>query len=482
MNSADDGLAALEARLAHDLRCLNHPPAEWVKAKAAPDGTRALDVAIVGAGMVGQAAAFGLLREGIAHIRVFDRAPEGFEGPWATYARMLTLRSPKDLTGPALGMGALTFRAWYEARHGAEGWAALYKIPNLVWRDYLLWLRRVLNLPVANGTAVARLVPDGALFRLEFEGPRAPVHARRVVFATGREGLGVPQIPAPFLHMPRALRPHSADAIDFAAFKGKRVAVIGASASAFDNAAAALEAGAASTHLFCRRTRLPAVNKFKAIVHPGFVHGHLSAGDEWRWRSFFHAFAPRVAPAHESLLRLAPFDGFKLRLGEEVRAARVEDGAITLETNKARRRCDVAILATGFTMDPRHRPELDAVLADIALWRDRYAPPAAERAEELGRFPYLGEDYAFTPREAGAAPHLARLHCFNYAAILSHGALSGDVPSVSHGAERLARGIARAFYNEDCALHAADVAAYDERELKGGELPARAYTDEMETQ
>ncbi len=477
MNATDDGLAALEARLAHDLRCLNHPPAEWVKAKAAPDGTRALDVAIVGAGMVGQAAAFGLLREGIAHIRLFDRAPEGLEGPWATYARMLTLRSPKDLTGPALGIGALTFRAWYEARHGQAGWDALYKIPNLVWRDYLLWLRRVLNLPVENGAAVTRLVPEGALYRLEFESGRTPAYARRVVFATGREGLGVPFIPAAFLHVPRALRPHSTEAIDVTAFKGQRVAVIGASASAFDNAAAALEAGAASTHLFCRRAKLPTVNKFKAIVHPGFVHGHLAAGDEWRWRSFFHAFAPRVAPAHESLLRLAPFEGFRLRLGEEVRAARVEAGALTLETNKARRRCDVAILATGFTMDPRHRPELDAVSADIALWRDRYAPPAAERAEELGRFPYLGEDYAFQPRAAGTAPHLGRLHCFNYAAIVSHGALSGDVPSISHGAERLARGIARAFYSEDRVAHAADVAAYDEREIKGHELPAQTFAD-----
>ena len=46
------------------------------------------------------------------------RSPKDFEGPWATTARMETLRSPKQLTGPALGLPALTFRAWYEAQFG----------------------------------------------------------------------------------------------------------------------------------------------------------------------------------------------------------------------------------------------------------------------------------------------------------------------------------------------------------------------------
>ena len=46
------------------------------------------------------------------------------EGPWVTYARMNTLRSPKQLTGPALRFPALTFRAWYEAQFGREQWDA----------------------------------------------------------------------------------------------------------------------------------------------------------------------------------------------------------------------------------------------------------------------------------------------------------------------------------------------------------------------
>ncbi|KAG1243884.1 hypothetical protein G6F65_022130 [Rhizopus arrhizus] len=57
--------------------------------------------------MAGLAAAASLTHLGIA-APIFDQAPEGYEGPWATTARMETLRSPKQLTGPALGLPALT--------------------------------------------------------------------------------------------------------------------------------------------------------------------------------------------------------------------------------------------------------------------------------------------------------------------------------------------------------------------------------------
>ena len=80
------------------------------------------DVAIVGGGMCGLAAAFALRRLGISNITHVDRRAEGLEGPWLTYARMNTLRSPKHLTGPAMGLPNLTFRAWYEAQgHAWEG-------------------------------------------------------------------------------------------------------------------------------------------------------------------------------------------------------------------------------------------------------------------------------------------------------------------------------------------------------------------------
>jgi hypothetical protein len=42
----------------------------------------------------------------VTNILVLDRAPKGFEGPWLTYARMRTLRSPKDLSSRGIRSNA----------------------------------------------------------------------------------------------------------------------------------------------------------------------------------------------------------------------------------------------------------------------------------------------------------------------------------------------------------------------------------------
>ena len=108
--------------------------------------------------MTGLACAAALVHRGMSVV-AFDEAPAGLEGPWATTARMETLRSPKQLAGPALGIPSLTFRAWFEAQFGRAEWDALDKIPRLQWMDYLRWYRRVLALPVLNGHRVTDLVP-----------------------------------------------------------------------------------------------------------------------------------------------------------------------------------------------------------------------------------------------------------------------------------------------------------------------------------
>ncbi|MGD7450581.1 FAD/NAD(P)-binding protein, partial [Ralstonia pseudosolanacearum] len=151
------GLAALETRLRQDLAWLELPAKPWTLPHAL-DGQPVLDVAIIGGGMAGMAAATALKHLGIGAV-VFDRAPEGYEGPWATTARMETLRSPKQLTGPALGLPSLTFRAWFEAQFGADAWETLDKIPRLQWMDYLRWYRRVLQLEVRNAHHVRTVQP-----------------------------------------------------------------------------------------------------------------------------------------------------------------------------------------------------------------------------------------------------------------------------------------------------------------------------------
>jgi hypothetical protein len=104
MNNA---LTALEARVRADLARTAHPDAAWLAPKLGPDHRPALDVLVVGAGQSGLATAFGLMRSQVSNILVLDKSGEGQEGPWLSYARMPTLRSPKHFTGPDLDIPSL---------------------------------------------------------------------------------------------------------------------------------------------------------------------------------------------------------------------------------------------------------------------------------------------------------------------------------------------------------------------------------------
>ena len=151
------GLEALEDRLNADMAWLNLPPAPWLPPMAHAEGP-VLDIAIVGAGMGGLAVAGALRLLGL-EATLFDKAPLNFEGPWATTALMETLRSPKQISGPALDLPALTFAAWYQAQFGFAAWSALEKIPRLQWADYLGWYRRVLGLQVRSDHEVKAVRP-----------------------------------------------------------------------------------------------------------------------------------------------------------------------------------------------------------------------------------------------------------------------------------------------------------------------------------
>lgn len=465
------GLAALEASLRRDLSLLNHPPPAWVPPRARPDGSPVRSVVVVGAGMCGLAAAFALQRRGIADVLVLDKGEAGLEGPWVTFARMTTLRSPKQLVGPALGFASLTFRAWFEAQFGTAGWAALDKIPRQQWMDYLVWYRRALDLPVRNRVAVTHIAGEDGLVRLDIleDGVPGCIHAREVVLATGRDGLGGPTVPAFASALPARLAMHSADPIDFAALRGKRVGVIGVGASAVDNAATALEAGAAEVRMLARRRDIPRINKLTGVSSPGLTAGYPLLDDAWRWRFMHYTLSCQVPPPRDSMLRMTRHAGFHLHLGHVTRTMREAGDAVEVETDRARFLFDFVILGTGFDFDIAKRPELAGIAGRILLWRDRFTPPADQASAELGRAPYLGPAFEFLEKMPGTAPELAHLHCFNYAAMLSHGKVSGDIPAISDGAVRLAESIAAALFVEDREHHFAELVAYAKPELLGDE-------------
>jgi FAD-dependent urate hydroxylase len=466
-----EGLDALDRRVRFDLACLNYPPANWVVPATHPTGAHVSDVVVIGGGMAGLVLAFSLLRNGIRNIRCLDRSPAGFEGPWATYARMETLRSPKVLTGPAAGIPSLTFRAWFIAQFGAVAWDRLDKIPRVMWMDYLRWYRQVLDLPIENGIEVLRIRPHDGLLALDVSGGDAPcILTRKVVMATGREGLGRPSIPGFVRDLPRHVWAHTADDIDFAALRDRRVVVIGGSASAMDNAAEALEAGCAELRMLIRRSAIPRINKLTGIGSAGFTNGYRAMSEAWRWRTMHYSNETQAPPPRNSMQRVSRHPNAFFHLGSAIEQMRMSDGGVIVRTSRGKSfAADFIILATGFTVETTARPEIAAYADAIATWADRYTPPPELADEELGGFPYLGPNYQFTEKQPGAAPFLADIHCFNHAATLSIGKVAGDVPGISTGAAWLAGGIAAEFYNRDIEAHWQTLLDFDTPELLGDE-------------
>ncbi len=486
LRSAAPTLADLEQRVRDDLACLCYPPANWVAPRTSPVSANAPsetvhDVVIIGAGMCGMVAAFALIGAGIGNIRIFDRNPAGLEGPWVTYARMQTLRSPKQLTGPAYGLASLTFRAWFVAQFGNDAWAALDKIPRPMWMEYLCWYRKVLDLPVENNVEVSAILPEGDLLRLTLAGTGAPetsVLCRKVVMATGRDGMGKPSIPSFVAGLPQAFWAHSSHAIDFPALSGKRVVVVGVGASAVDNAAEALEAGAAEVRHLIRRKQMPTINKLMGIGSYGFTAAFPQLSDAQRWQIMNYALRSQTPSPRGSTMRVSRHPNAFFHFDAAVENTRLDGTEIVIDISGGRSiRADFLILGTGFGVDPLARTELQGYADKILLWQDRFTPPAGEENADLGRFPYLADDFTFLEREPGQAPWLSNIHSFNSGAAASLGKVSGDIPGISEGASWLAREIAAKLYVRDFGTYWQRLLDYDTPELRGDEWTASDLPD-----
>ncbi len=505
------GLAALEQRLAEEMNLLELPAKPW-RVSRQPVKSPILDVAIIGAGLCGLTAAAALKLQGIDNVLCLDRAPAGREGPWLTYARMATLRTRKEAAGPALGIPSLTFRAWFEACYGRQAWFAMPLIPRQRFMAYLVWYRQVLALPVMNDATVTRVEPQAnGLIDIYWRSPAGEARrvARRVVIATGLDGLGAPQLPSLAAGLPASLMAHGADDIAMPLLAGKRVAVVGAGASAMDNAAAALEAGAARVDIFIRRESIPRIDKFTGIGSQGMVQGYIGLPDELKWTLMFEGEQAQIPPPRHSVLRVSAHSRAYFHLNSPLLSLRpctdvgadvgadagvdinadadinaearthaptradvsTHAGAIEVTTAKGRWLADFIIFATGFKVDFDARPEFSPLRDRIRLWRHSYQPPAGQQHSGLANSPYLGEHFELLPRPGREAQDavISNLYCFAYPAVMSHGKITSGIPSISEGALRLARGITRSLFVEDGQYYLDRFRAYDTPELLGDE-------------
>jgi len=434
----------------------------WLEPRIGPDGQRALDVLIVGGGQSGIAIASGLLRAMVRNILVVDRAARGQEGPWLSYARMHTLRSPKDFTGPDLDLPSLGYQAWHEARYGAEAWRTLHRISRPDWAAYLDWVRETCGVPVKNEADVVDIAPaaHGLLeVTLKDGGVR---FARKVVLATGQDGAGVWWMPDFVAALPERFRAHTADPIDFPSLRDRRVAVLGAGASAFDNAAMALEAGASEVVLFCRRPEPQLVQPYRWLTFAGFLRHLSELDDAWRWRFMSHILGQREGFPQETFDRCAAHERFHLRAGAPWTAASRVGDKVVVETPRGPHTADFLICGTGVEMDFSRRPELSRLAGNIATWADRYDPPFEERDDRLARFPYLAADYSLVPREAGLTDWTRDIHMFNIASTMSFGPSGSSINAMTIAVPKLVAGLTRGLFKGDLERHWRSLRAYDD--------------------
>lgn len=449
--TTDLDFAAREA-----LRLLGPDPENWVSDR--PDIDH--NVTIVGGSGSGSTFAFALRRAGIGRVTVIDAAlDEGHAGVWLTRARMKKLRTPKNLPGPELGVPALSFQAWYEARHGVEAYAAIDRIPRVLWAEYLSWYRHFLNIPVRYQTKLVRIEPVAGFFRLHLEvsGVSQIETTRKIIFANGVAGTGGPNIPPVLASLPRKLYAHTSDEIDFHELRGKTVAVLGAAASAFDAAGVALESGAKEVHLFARRSEIASLPVIRVRGYPGAYYNYAQLPDAARWFQAWRFNQAGSTPPPDAIERVTAFSNFHLHLSAPWREAHNQGDRIVAQVNDDVFEFDFAIAGTGYFVDPTKRPELADFAHHIALWRDRYEPPADQRNEQLSTYPYLGNAHEYQEKVLGSAPYLKDIHVFNPAGFVSFGLPIGDVPSIRRDVPAIVSRISHDLFFADWSLHEARI-------------------------
>jgi FAD-dependent urate hydroxylase len=454
--------AALSRQVEAELELFTYPMQDWVRPVLGPDGAPVHNVVVVGGGQAGLAVAFGLRQERISGVVVLDDNPSGQEGPWTTYARMITLRTLKFLTGPDLGVPSLTFRRWHATRYGADAWDSLVRIDKTDWMRYLVWFRQTLNLPVRNEVRVVSIKPSGLLWALHLDTPTGPevVLTREVVLATGLEGAGARRVPEFVRYgLPRDVWAHTADPVDFSGLRGRRVAVIGGGSSAYDNAATALEHGAARVDMFIRRNTIPMANPFRALESSGFWRNFADLDDATRWRFMHRLFSLPMPPPQDSVDRVMRYANVSVHY-----ATPVLDAApgIRLQTPSGWCETDFLILATGFGADLADRPELAGLVDNIATWSDRYAAPADRTNAAMGRYPYVGPGFELLEKAPGEMPGLRRIRMFNHGAMVSAGPVATGLNGMPFGLPRLIKHMSCDFLRDQADALLEDFETYDE--------------------
>jgi cation diffusion facilitator CzcD-associated flavoprotein CzcO len=395
--------------------------AETRRGRGAPTQahTPDIDVAIVGAGPYGLAAA--------AHLRAFK--PSVFGRPMSFWRGHMPsgmwLRSPRpasNISAPRDGFSLPD----YEREMGLE---AVTPLPLSTFVDYGDWFKDRTGANVED-RVVGEVARDNGHFRLTFDDGETRT-ARSVVIAAGIKPFA--HRPPEFASLPQELVSHSVDHSDLSRFRGQKVLVLGAGQSAVEGAALLHEEGA-TVELLVRApqmnwlTRSGLLHKSKRLrrmlyaptdVGPAGVSWLIAAPSAYRRipRRIQDPLAQRSIRAAASAWLVSRVEGVTIREGCRAVSATAADGSVHVTFDDGSTVSgDHLLLATGYRID----------IARYPFW----SPSLLEQVERVGGYPRL---------RRGFETSVPGLFILGAPGAWSHGPLLRFVAGTPYAAARLER-------------------------------------------
>ena len=317
------------------------------------------DVAIIGAGPYGLAAAAHLHAANGLDIRVFGE-PMSF---WdEQMPRGMILRSPYVASNIADPERALTLDGYQDKTSR--------QLPQPValeqFVDYGRWFQgQAVPATQVDARRVLRIERNGG-FRLDLADGDSVRSARTIVAAGIMPFAWTPRV---FRGLPPELASHSSTHRDLGRFRGRRVIVIGGGQSALESAALLHELGA-DVEVLVRRERIYFLRRAHGVLHrlgpitraifapaevgPAGISRLVSAPDLYRRlpRSLQDRFTVRsLRPAGAAWLQ-DRVDGIPMTFNARVVEAQEKSGQVELTlSDSSQRRADHVLLATGYRVD-----------------------------------------------------------------------------------------------------------------------------------
>lgn len=397
-----------------------------VPERAAGERASSCDVAIIGAGPYGLAAAAHLRAIDGLDVRIFGE-PMSF---WEGMPRGMLLRSTWEACHIGFPDGELTLDAYRDA----SGRSFAKPVPLDEFVRYGHWFQQI-AVPDVDRRRVIEVSPGEGEFDLRLD-DQETIRAGRVVVAAGIETFA--QRPALFDQFAGELVSHSSAHRDLGRFAGQDVLVVGGGQSALESAALLHEAGA-SVEVIARCQQL-------TWLRGGTIHRRLG-----RFKPVFYAQTD-VGPLGLSRLVAVPrlFNKLPRRLQEPLayRAIRPAGARWLVDRLKAvplttQRRVVGAATADGrvqLTLDDGSVRVADHVIlatgyrVDVGAY-DFLSPALVSQVKRVDGYPILN---------TGMESSVPRLHFLGAPAAWSFGPINRFVSGSWYGANALARSVRRA--------------------------------------